>query len=465
MAHPNTAMLASSPMSRTLPSNLFGCAVAGGICAILLDDLDDDGLLNDLHYDTSSKIPEQGRSVSSIRLPQARIRVYRFVLSWYFQSHKYVANADIGQNSQSLCQTICWIMGSRTYVLANCHASSAKRANSTTLFDTTLPERGGRGLREHRTDAQQHLFLAGRWPFLRLGRLFRRRGSCPATAPTSGATPTRSLTCSRRSNARCAGSNSTSKPSRTATWLSHLQVIQQAFSGRGATGSPKRGRWANGQHPARLPRMAAQRRPRLAESIWPEFKRAHRLCRRTVGTDGDGVLEGKQHNTYDIEFYGPNPLCSIYYLAALRAVGNGVVLGERQLPQHCRESFERAAASSMRFCGTANTMSRSWTTLTPITTSMAWAACRINCSGSFTPACSVSAICCRRIISVRPSNRSSTAISATIFATTSTASAPTSSTTRPACCFAAGPTADAPRFPFVYSDEVWTGIEYQVAAD
>ena len=31
------------------------------------------------------------------------------------------------------------------------------------------------------------------------------------------------------------------------------------------------------------------------------------------------MLEGVQHNTYDVEFYGPNPMCSIYYLAALRA--------------------------------------------------------------------------------------------------------------------------------------------------
>jgi hypothetical protein len=31
------------------------------------------------------------------------------------------------------------------------------------------------------------------------------------------------------------------------------------------------------------------------------------------------VLEGVQHNTYDVEFYGPNPLCGIYYLGALRA--------------------------------------------------------------------------------------------------------------------------------------------------
>ena len=36
--------------------------------------------------------------------------------------------------------------------------------------------------------------------------------------------------------------------------------------------------------------------------------------------------------------------------------------------------------------------------------------------------------------------------------------------TNPACCCALGPVADKPTLPFVYSDEVWTGIEYQVAS-
>ncbi len=30
-------------------------------------------------------------------------------------------------------------------------------------------------------------------------------------------------------------------------------------------------------------------------------------------------MEGVQHNTYDVEFYGPNPMCGIYYLGGLRA--------------------------------------------------------------------------------------------------------------------------------------------------
>lgn len=36
--------------------------------------------------------------------------------------------------------------------------------------------------------------------------------------------------------------------------------------------------------------------------------------------DRDGVMEGSQHNTYDVEFFGPNPMCTSYYLAAMAAV-------------------------------------------------------------------------------------------------------------------------------------------------
>jgi non-lysosomal glucosylceramidase len=55
--------------------------------------------------------------------------------------------------------------------------------------------------------------------------------------------------------------------------------------------------------------------------MWPTVKRAIEFCWAKGGWDGDrdGVMEGVQHNTYDVEFYGPNPMCGIYYLGGLRA--------------------------------------------------------------------------------------------------------------------------------------------------
>lgn len=55
--------------------------------------------------------------------------------------------------------------------------------------------------------------------------------------------------------------------------------------------------------------------------MWPRVKKAIEFAWIPGGWDAnrDGVLEGVQHNTYDVEFYGPNPLCGVYYLGALRA--------------------------------------------------------------------------------------------------------------------------------------------------
>jgi len=55
--------------------------------------------------------------------------------------------------------------------------------------------------------------------------------------------------------------------------------------------------------------------------MWPKAKKAIEFAWVPGGWDADkdGVMEGVQHNTYDVEFYGPNPECGIYYLGALRA--------------------------------------------------------------------------------------------------------------------------------------------------
>ena len=80
------------------------------------------------------------------------------------------------------------------------------------------------------------------------------------------------------------------------------------------------------------------------ELVWPGVKRAIAYASVQWDTDGDGLLDGRQHNTYDIEFYGPNPLTGIYYLAALRAVEElAGVMDEPELARRCREVFDRGS--------------------------------------------------------------------------------------------------------------------------
>ncbi len=83
------------------------------------------------------------------------------------------------------------------------------------------------------------------------------------------------------------------------------------------------------------------------EQMWPRIKKGLEFAWTPGGWDAnrDGVLEGVQHNTYDVEFYGPNPMCGIYYLAALRA-GEEMAraLGETASANEYRRLFESGRA-------------------------------------------------------------------------------------------------------------------------
>ncbi|MDW7657857.1 MAG: GH116 family glycosyl hydrolase, partial [Bacillota bacterium] len=55
------------------------------------------------------------------------------------------------------------------------------------------------------------------------------------------------------------------------------------------------------------------------EKLWPKAKAALDFGLLHWDHDGDGLAEARQHNTYDIEFYGANPLGTSMMLAALTA--------------------------------------------------------------------------------------------------------------------------------------------------
>jgi uncharacterized protein (DUF608 family) len=53
--------------------------------------------------------------------------------------------------------------------------------------------------------------------------------------------------------------------------------------------------------------------------LWPAAVRSLDYAAREWDRDGDGLLDGELHNTYDIEFHGIDPLANGMHLAALRA--------------------------------------------------------------------------------------------------------------------------------------------------
>ncbi|MCS6918543.1 MAG: non-lysosomal glucosylceramidase, partial [Fimbriimonadales bacterium] len=61
--------------------------------------------------------------------------------------------------------------------------------------------------------------------------------------------------------------------------------------------------------------------------------------------DRDGVMENAQHNTYDIEFFGANPMTGVWYLAALRACeAMAQLVGDADFAAECRRLFEQGSA-------------------------------------------------------------------------------------------------------------------------
>ncbi len=61
------------------------------------------------------------------------------------------------------------------------------------------------------------------------------------------------------------------------------------------------------------------------KALWPNIKQSLDYCIETWDPRGRGVLEEPHHNTYDIEFWGPDGMCTSFYLGALTA---GIEMGK-----------------------------------------------------------------------------------------------------------------------------------------
>lgn len=81
--------------------------------------------------------------------------------------------------------------------------------------------------------------------------------------------------------------------------------------------------------------------------LWPQVRKALEFCWIAGGWDADrdGVMEGCQHNTMDVEYFGPNPQMESWYLGALRAAEEMArYLGEDAFAAECRRLFEQGRA-------------------------------------------------------------------------------------------------------------------------
>ena len=81
----------------------------------------------------------------------------------------------------------------------------------------------------------------------------------------------------------------------------------------------------------------------MLRHLWPGCKRSLEFCWIKGGWDADqdGVMEGCQHNTMDVEYFGPNGQMQSWYLGALRASEEMARhLGDDAFADQCRKLFE-----------------------------------------------------------------------------------------------------------------------------
>ncbi len=75
--------------------------------------------------------------------------------------------------------------------------------------------------------------------------------------------------------------------------------------------------------------------------LWPKVQKALEYAWTHWDADRDGVMEGIQHNTYDIEFHGPNTMMGSLYLGALRAAEEmACYLGDAEAAERYRAVYE-----------------------------------------------------------------------------------------------------------------------------
>jgi uncharacterized protein (DUF608 family) len=77
---------------------------------------------------------------------------------------------------------------------------------------------------------------------------------------------------------------------------------------------------------------------------WPRIKKALEYC-ISHDANGDGLIEDRQHNTYDCDFYGANTMVGSLYLGALRAGEEMArLMDDDDFARQCRAIFESGSS-------------------------------------------------------------------------------------------------------------------------
>ncbi len=78
------------------------------------------------------------------------------------------------------------------------------------------------------------------------------------------------------------------------------------------------------------------------KKLWPKVRKVLDYTWAHWDADKDGLIEGEQHNTYDIEFYGPNSMMGAFYLGALKAAAKmAEAVEDEAAAKECAALFDK----------------------------------------------------------------------------------------------------------------------------
>ena len=81
-------------------------------------------------------------------------------------------------------------------------------------------------------------------------------------------------------------------------------------------------------------------------ALWPNVKAAMAFAWTEWDKDRDGLMEGSQHNTMDVNYFGPNPQMGFWYLGALKASAEMArAMGDESFAKECETIFAKGSVA------------------------------------------------------------------------------------------------------------------------
>ncbi|WMT39751.1 GH116 family glycosyl hydrolase [Paenibacillus sp. D2_2] len=201
------------------------------------------------------------------------------------------------------------------------------------------------------------------------------------------------------------------------------------------------------------------------QEVWEQASRALDFAFAYWDLDGDYVLDAEQHNTYDIEFQGPNSLTNSMFYAALKAgIEMADYLGDDSHTEKYRLAFEQGSTRMDEMLWGGEYYIQQLEDINDYRYQYGTGCLSDQLFGQLM----AHVVGLGYVLSEEHVKQAVYSIYKYNFLTNFTNHSNVQRTfalnEEKGLLLCSWPHGGQPKLPFVYSDEVWTGIEYQVAA-